>query len=451
MDFNNKNFNNNSFYPQEEEYSQYNQLIPPMANNNMANAVPPTSAPYVNTQMNTQLNELPFRQYHIAVIGVGGAGNNAVDRITQLNIEGVETIAINTDVHHLLSKNAHKRLLIGKETTGGSGAGNEPEIGAAAARESLEEIKSLLNADMIFIVCGLGGGTGTGAGPIVAKAAKEKGILTVAVCTLPFKLEGSKRYQNAVQGLQKITEVCDTVILVPNEKLLSISENLTMLNAFQLADEILIRAVKAVAELINKPQLINLDQNDVRTVLSNSGVALISFGESNDQQDKIKEVVDITLKNPLLDDLDISTASRALICVAGGKNLQITEVERVGELVRSQIDPNAHIIWGATVDPELNDKIRLIVILSDLDSAILNGDFYYDPNVDPTTTSFLGSGFFTQNRRSNNKTPTQQKRNLFFRRNADISSNPQENNTDPKQKNEARNKIRHGFLKFLNR
>lgn len=324
---------------------------------------------------------LTERLPRVQVIGIGGAGNNAVYRLMNSEVEA-ECVAVNTDAQHLLSTRAHRKLLIGKDTSRGFGAGNNPEIGETAALESLEEIKNILNGNMVFITCGLGGGTGTGAAHIIAKQAKEKGALTVSICTLPFQMEGIKRYENARSGLKKLYEASDTVIVVPNEKLLQISEDITMMAAFRIADEVLLRAVKAITELITRPQLINLDFADVRKILSEGGMAMIGLGESDHQTVKVEEAVFEALKNPLLDDLDISRAKKGLICVSGGEGLALKDAEEAVMKIATEIDNSAEIIWGATINPDLGNKIRVIVVLSDVHSPLTGQDGLYYSNHD---------------------------------------------------------------------
>jgi cell division protein FtsZ len=277
----------------------------------------------------------------------------------------------------LLSTRAHKKLLIGKDTSRGFGAGNNPEIGETAARESLDDVKNMLHANMVFITCGLGGGTGTGAAHVIARQAKEKGALTVSICTLPFQMEGVKRYENARNGLKKLYEASDTVIVVPNEKLLQLSDDITMMAAFRIADAVLLRAVMAITELITKPQLLNLDFADVQKILSEGGMAMIGLGESDHQTMKVDEAVFEALKNPLLDDLDISRAKKGLICVSGGESLALKDAEEAVMKIASEIDNSAEIIWGATIDPELGNKIRIIVVLSDVHSPLTENDGLY--------------------------------------------------------------------------
>ncbi len=319
---------------------------------------------------------LTERLPRVQVIGVGGAGNNAVYRLMNTEVEA-ECVAVNTDAQHLLSTRAHKKVLIGKDTSRGFGAGNNPEIGETAARESLEDIKNMLQANMVFITCGLGGGTGTGAAHVIAKQAKEKGALTVSICTLPFQMEGVKRYENARIGLKKLYDASDTVIVVPNEKLLQLSDDITMMAAFRIADEVLLRAVIAITELITKPQLINLDFADVKKILTEGGMAMIGLGESDHQTMKVDEAVFEALKNPLLDDLDISRAKKGLICVSGGEGLALKNAEEAVMKIATEIDNSAEIIWGATIDPDLGNKIRVIVVLSDVHSPLTETDGLY--------------------------------------------------------------------------
>ncbi|UCE14886.1 MAG: cell division protein FtsZ [Candidatus Heimdallarchaeota archaeon] len=337
---------------------------------------------------------LTERLPRVQVVGVGGAGNNAVYRLMSTGVDA-ECIAVNTDAQHLLSTRAHKKLLIGKDTSRGFGAGNNPEIGETAARESLEDIKTMIiHANMVFVTCGLGGGTGTGAAHVIAKQAREKGALTVSICTLPFQMEGVKRYENARNGLKKLYEASDTVIVVPNEKLLQISDDITMMAAFRIADEVLLRSVKAITELITKPQLINLDFADVRKILTEGGMAMIGLGESDHQHMKVDEAVFEALRNPLLDDLDISSAKKGLICVSGGEGLALKDAEEAVMKIAAEIDNSAEIIWGATIDPELGSKIRVIVVLSDVHSPLTETDgLYYSPSDLESLLSDLDSPF----------------------------------------------------------
>lgn len=308
----------------------------------------------------------------IKVVGVGGSGCNTVTRMYEEGIDGAELIAINTDVQHLYYTKADRRILIGKKRTRGLGAGSLPQVGEEAAKENEDEIRALLEgSDLVFITCGLGGGTGTGAAPVVAQAAQDAGALTIAVVTMPFTAEGAVRKANAEAGLERLREVTDTVIVIPNDKLLEVVPNYPMQLAFKVADEVLMRAVKGITELITKPALINLDFADVRTVMEKGGVAMIGLGEASGE-DKASESVRKALKSPLLD-VDITGAKAALVNVTGGPDMTIEEAESIVEEIYSKIDPDARIIWGAMVDPSLENTIRTLVIVTGVKSPQIFG------------------------------------------------------------------------------
>ncbi|MGY5876266.1 MAG: cell division protein FtsZ [Candidatus Thorarchaeota archaeon] len=302
----------------------------------------------------------------ILVVGVGGAGNNAVTRLMEVGVEGAETLAANTDAQDLYFCNSHHKLLLGKETCGGLGAGNDPDLGEAAAIETYEVIKDVVRGDLVFITAGMGGGTGTGAAAHIAKAAKENGALTVAIVCLPFEVEGSTRKKNATRGLNALMEHVDTLIAIPNEKLLEIAPDLSMPEAFMVADEVLVRAVKGIAELISKPGLVNLDFADVRTTMRNGGVSIIALGEGQGD-DRAEEAVYNALRNPLID-VSIENARNILINVSGSTDMQLQEAKRVVELVTEQVNPDAEVIYGALIAPELGDKLRVTIIASGVSS-----------------------------------------------------------------------------------
>ncbi|MFP3946559.1 MAG: cell division protein FtsZ [Archaeoglobaceae archaeon] len=308
----------------------------------------------------------------IRVIGVGGAGCNTVNRMFEDGIEGAELIAVNTDAQHLYYTQAHRRILIGKRRTRGLGAGSLPQIGESSAQESEGEITRLVDgADMAFITCGLGGGTGTGAAPVIAEAAKEADCLTISVVSTPFSAEGAIRMSNAEAGMEKLREASDTVIVIPNDRLLRVVPNYPMATAFKISDEILMRAVKGIAELITKPALINLDFADVRTVMEKGGVAMIGVGEA-DGEDRARESVASALKSPLLE-VDMSGATDALVNVTGGPDMTIEEAEAIVEEVYSRADPDARIIWGAMVDPEIGSNMRTMLIVTGVKSPQILG------------------------------------------------------------------------------
>lgn len=308
----------------------------------------------------------------IVVVGCGGSGSNTISRISEEGITGARLIAINTDAQHLIRTKADKRILIGRQRTRGLGAGSIPQIGEEAALENEEQIVGALEgADMVFITSGLGGGTGTGSAPVVAKAAREEGALTIAVVTLPFTSEGSIRMENAEAGLERLRDVADTVIVVPNDRLLEVVPRLPLYAAFKVADEVLMRAVKGITELITVPGLVNLDFADVRTVMERGGVAMIGMGES-DSEDKAADSVKKALRSPLLD-VDISGATAALVNVVGGPDMTMAEAEGVVQEVYDRIDPSARIIWGAQVDPEMQGRMRTMLVVTGVNSPQIYG------------------------------------------------------------------------------
>ena len=308
----------------------------------------------------------------IKVVGCGGAGTNTISRCVASNITGAELISINTDAQHLLLAESPKKVLIGRHLTRGLGAGSLPQIGAEAARESEQDIRAAIgHSDMIFITCGLGGGTGTGCAPIVAQIAKETGSLTIGVVTLPFSVEGLIRMENADEGLKRLRDVCDTVIVIPNDKLLDIVPNLSLNAAFKVADEVLMRSIKGITEMITMPGLVNLDFADLKTVMKRGGVAMIGLGEAEGENKAVNAVVE-ALNSPLLE-VDISEATGALVNVTGGEDMTISEAERVVEEIYSRVDPNARIIWGTTVDPELKRSIRAMLVITGVKSKQILG------------------------------------------------------------------------------
>lgn len=320
-----------------------------------------------------ELEELLSKQRAtIKVVGCGGGGNNTVSRMSEVGIIGAETIAINTDAQDLLYSNADKKVLIGKEITRGLGAGSIPKVGEEAAKESEHDLKqALTGADMVFITCGLGGGTGTGSAPVVAEISKKLGALTVAVVTLPFSMEGHRRYENAVMGLEKLEKVVDTLIVIPNDKLLELAPDLPLHTAFKVADEILTNSVKGVAELVTKAGLVNLDFADIRAVMGNGGVALIGVGES-DTENRAIESVEKAINNPLLD-VDISGANGALINVSGGPDMTLEEARRIVETVSVKLDEDARLIWGAQISEDLEGTIRTLLIVTGVKSSQILG------------------------------------------------------------------------------
>lgn len=315
----------------------------------------------------------------IMVAGVGGGGNNTINRLVQIGIQGAECVAVNTDQQHLDHVQAHDKLLIGKTITRGLGTGGFPELGAAAAEESRQDLTNLLRGvDLLFIAAGLGGGTGTGAAPVIAEIAKQNGAIVVCTVTTPFSIEGA-RIDKAHRGLQRLRRYADTVIVIDNNKLLEIARDLPIDEAFSVADEILASMVKGVTETISLPSLINLDFADVRSVLAGGGVALVGLGEaapSEDQNfDRISEAVKNALHSPLLGDLSVKGATGALIHVIGGPDLSLVEATRVADVVTRQMRHDARIIWGARVVPDFAGYVRVLLIVTGLEgnSAVLPG------------------------------------------------------------------------------
>ncbi len=304
---------------------------------------------------------------NIKIVGCGGGGSNTVDRLVESGILGAELYALNTDAQHLLTVHAPHKILIGRRSTKGLGAGALPQVGEEAAREADEEIRAALTgADIVFVTCGLGGGTGTGAAPYVANVAKEMGALAIAICTSPFRAEGSIRMENAEYGLEKLRSVADTVIVIPNDKLIDLVPRLSINAAFKVADEVLMRSIKGITEVVTKPGLVNLDFNDIRTIMRGGGVAMIGLGES-EGEDRAAEAVNEAIDSPLID-VDVSEATGALINVTGGPDMSVAEAEQVAEVVQSRISSNARIIWGAAVDPELEGMIRVMIVITGVKS-----------------------------------------------------------------------------------
>jgi len=308
----------------------------------------------------------------IKVVGCGGAGTNTITRCFGEGINGADLIAVNTDAQHLLLGQAPHKILIGRHLTRGLGAGSLPQIGEEAAKESEQDIRDAITpADMIFITCGLGGGTGTGCAPIVAQIAREAGALTIGVVTLPFTVEGMVRLDNAEAGLKRLREVCDTVIVIPNDKLLDIVPNLALNAAFKVADEVLMRSIKGITEMITMPGLVNLDFADLKTVMKRGGVALIGLGEA-EGDNKAVDAITEALNSPLLE-VDITEATGALVNVTGGNDMTLREAEKVVEEIYSKIDKNARIIWGTTIDPSMKKSIRAMLVITGVKSKQIVG------------------------------------------------------------------------------
>lgn len=313
-----------------------------------------------------------FGSPKIMVIGAGGAGCNAVNRLANMGISGAQLVAVNTDKQHLAIINDElTKILIGKSVTRGLGAGGYPEIGAKAAevsRTALEEVLS--GVDMLFISCGMGGGTGTGSAPIIAQIAKEQGAIVIGIVTYPFALEKA-RLLKAEEGIEHLRAATDTVVVIDNNRLVELVPNLPIQDAFRVADEVIARTVRGITETITQPSLINLDFADVRSVMSDRGLSVIAVGESK-SVDKVNEVVEDTLRNALLD-VEIAGAGGCLIHITGGPELTLGEANAIGEMLTEKIDTKASVIWGARVDPTFENKIEVISIFTGVHSPYIKG------------------------------------------------------------------------------
>jgi len=330
---------------------------------------PPATGEMTDEELKEVLKDL---QTNITVVGCGGAGSNTIERMFEEGIHGAKLVAANTDVQHLVDIRADEKILMGRKKTQGRGAGSLPQVGEEAAIESQDEIReSISGADMVFVTAGLGGGTGTGSAPVVAKAARESNALTIAIVTTPFTAEGEVRRTNAEAGLERLRDVADTVIVVPNDRLLDSVGKLPVRQAFKVSDEILMRSVKGITELITRPGLVNLDFADVRTVMEKGGVAMIGLGEAGADA-KAADSIREALRSPLLD-VDISGANAALVNVTGGPDMSIEEAEGVVEEIYDRIDPDARIIWGTSIDETLDGQMRTMVVVTGVQSPQIYG------------------------------------------------------------------------------
>ena len=306
-------------------------------------------------------------QARIKVLGVGGGGGNAINRMIDEGIDGVEFIAVNTDVQVLSLNKAEKKVQIGPRTTGGLGAGSYPEVGRKSAEESKDELRKVIEgADLVFITAGMGGGTGTGASPVIASIAKELGILTVAVVTRPFTFEGRQRMQQAEEGIKALLQFVDTLIIISNDKLLKIIDKKTPINeAFRIADNVLFYAVKGISEIITKPGLINVDFADVRTTLTGAGNAWFGIGAGRGENRAV-DAAKQAISSPLLE-YSITGATRVLLNITGGKNLTLYEVNEASTFVRETVGDNANLIFGTVLQEDLEDEVRVSLIAAGFD------------------------------------------------------------------------------------
>ena len=380
-------------------------------------SVAPTSMPIAPQHVEVNVNGYISPIANIKVVGVWGGGNNAVNRMIESGIEGIEFIAINTDAQALFTSKAPTRINIGRATTRGLGAGANPETGKKAAEESSEEIKQVLTgADMVFITCGLGGGTGTGAAPVIAEIAKSLGALVVWVVTKPFAFEGQRRSSQAFEGFEKLREKVDTLITIPNDKILSIIDKKTpLLEAFHVADEILKQGVQGVSDLITHPGLINVDFADVRSIMENAGSALMGIGYGS-WENRAIEAARGAIESPLLE-LSINGAKGLLLSITGGTDLSMFEIDEAARMITESCDPNANIIFGTSIDEKYTGEIKVTVIatgFSEETNAQLGGmsrGGFGSSSIFQKNTSQHQTGGFSQSRSGGqtsmpNNTPT---------------------------------------------
>ncbi|HLC77265.1 MAG TPA: cell division protein FtsZ [archaeon] len=325
----------------------------------------------------SNIAEFESHKAKIFIVGCGGGGCNTVNALTKKGVKGAATVAINTDARHLAGTQAEKRILIGKALTRGLGAGGYPEIGKNAALESKNEIREALQgADLVFVTCGLGGGTGTGAAPVVASMAREMGAIVISAVTLPFRLEGA-RIHKAEAGLTTLRQNCDTVIAIENERLLKLGGNKPLKEAFGLADDLIATMIKGITETISEPSLVNLDYADVKAIMRAGGVAAIGVG-SSESPTRARDAVTAALNHPLLD-VDYHGATGAMIQVIGGNDMKMEEINAIGEAVQGMLDPSAQVMWGARILPEFNGKIQVITIITGVHSPYIMGRSADDP------------------------------------------------------------------------
>lgn len=316
-------------------------------------------------------DEVNIGQANIKIVGCGGGGTNATNWLYKKGIQGAEIVAINTDKQHLDLVEADKKVLIGKDLTRGLGCGGYPNKGREAAKEQISEVKEFLKgSDMVFVTAGMGGGTGTGSAPVIASVAKEMGAIVIGTVTMPFDIERA-RIEKAEFGLQQLRDVCDTVIVIDNNRLVNIAGNLPIQQAFAVANELISTMIKGIVEIIAVPSLVNLDYADVKAIMANGDVSVIGVGESDSEQ-RVEEAVKRALSNPLLE-VTYEGASGALIHVTGGNDLTLDEVSQAGELITEALDAEANVIWGARINNELNGKLRIMTIVTGVKSPYILG------------------------------------------------------------------------------
>lgn len=369
----------------------------------------------------------------IKVIGIGGSGLNAISHMIRNNVRGVEFVGMNTDSQDLHESPADIKIALGKNLTQGLGSGMNPNIGRESAEETKSEIQEVLKgAQMIFIACGMGGGTGTGASPIVAREAKDAGVLTIAVVTKPFHFEGDERMQIAEKGIEELRKEVDAIIVIPNQQLLSITDkNTTSREAFAVSDEVLRSAVEGIAEIIRTPGKINIDYADIKTILKDAGSSFMGTGIASGDN-RAEEAASAAINSPLLN-MQINGARRVLICIFGGEDLKIHEIETAAQIVKELVDPRAKVIFGNIEDPTLKNEMRVTIIATDFD----NGTQLHSQNFRQEKETSLNSSRTNQNSNMNQNSqrsiPVQQKSNDYETRTADFSELEKNDQTQENQ------------------
>lgn len=328
----------------------------------------------------------------IKLVGCGGAGCNTVNRCIDDGLSGIQMLAINTDAKHLLTIKSPKKILIGKTTTRGLGAGARPEVGEKAAMENELDIKEWLkDSQIVFVTAGMGGGTGTSSSFVVGRLAKEMRALTVGVVTLPFRSEGELRMENAMAGLSKLSKVCDTTIVIPNDTLIELVPNLPVQAAFKVADELLLQTIKGLTDMLTRAGLVNVDYADLKTILNEGGVSLIGVGEAAGKPtERVQDAVEEALNSPLLGKIDLKDARGALVRVVGGPDMNIEEAAKAAEIITSRIKPEARLIWGCSVEPEMNGRIKLLLIITGARSQYVLLRDGPDPVISRTSEDYRG-------------------------------------------------------------
>ncbi|OPY31674.1 MAG: Cell division protein FtsZ 1 [Methanomassiliicoccales archaeon PtaU1.Bin124] len=352
-------------------------LVKDALGSNGSPGIPP-SQPAGGSQVDDEIKRFADQvAVSIKVIGCGGGGCNTVNRCVDAGIAGAELCAINTDAKHLLTIKSPTRILIGRNQTRGMGAGAIPRIGEQAAMENAREIRQCLTgASMVFVTAGMGGGTGTGSAHYVAEIAKKQLMaLTIGVVTMPFKAEGTIRMENALTGLKQLRNVCDTTIVISNDKLLELVPKLPVEAAFKVADEVLMQTIKGLTEIITKPGLVNLDYSDIKTIMDEGGVAFVGMGESAEEGDRVDLAVNEALHSPLLGDIDMSGSRGVLIRVTGGPDMTVGEAQKAAAIVSKAVNQKARIIWGCSIEPEMEKTIKVLLIMTGArSSSMLAGE-----------------------------------------------------------------------------